>query len=180
MFIRQDIEVALPFGAASFRLVNMLRSGNLAGASNWAYQSGQEAILRVGPLGDIPAATKLVRVRFLDPVYSGDTLRIGMRWEATGAAASLYPALDADITMAPSGEDVTTLTIVGAYRPPLGRLGAGLDKTVLNRLATATIDRLLQQLAGIIVHPADAPGFQRVAFGEPAPQAILRRSDLTD
>jgi hypothetical protein len=51
-----------------------------------------------------------------------------MRWEATRAAASFYPALDADMIMAPSGEDASTLTIVGAYRPPLGRLGAGFDK----------------------------------------------------
>jgi hypothetical protein len=103
-----------------------------------------------------------------------------MRWEATRAAASLYPALDADMIMAPSGEDASTLTIVGAYRPPLGRLGAGLDKAVLSRLAIATIYRLLQQLADTIVRPADAPGFQQVASGEPVPQPILRPSDPTD
>jgi hypothetical protein len=36
------------------------------------------------------------------------------------ARAGLFPALDADITLTPAGEDATVLRLAGAYRPPLG------------------------------------------------------------
>jgi hypothetical protein len=179
MFVTDKIGLALPFGTASLRLVNMIRGGSLVGASHVAYQSGLETLLRVGPLSDIPATTKLVRVRFLDPVHADDTLRIGMRWEATGAAASLFPVLDADISLSPSAEHCT-LSIAGTYRPPLGKLGAALDKAVLNRVATATIRQLLQRLADTLLHPAEAPDIPVVPADALAHQPVVRPSDPAD
>ncbi len=178
MFVTQDAELAMPFGTASLRLANMIRSGSLADASSAAYQGEQEAMLRVGPAGDFPATTRLVRVRFLEPVYSDDSLHIGMRWEATGATAGLFPVLDADITVTSSGEHSSTLTIAGVYRPPLGRLGAGLDKAGLNRIATATIRRLLQQLAETAMHPAGTPDIQHMPAGEPALQPVIPPTNM--
>ena len=46
--------------------------------------------------------------------------------------------------------------LAGAYRPPLGRLGAGLDQAVLHRVATATMRALLDSVAGAITSPATA------------------------
>jgi hypothetical protein len=80
----------------------------------------------------MPVAAKLVRVRFLDPVYRGDVMTVGLRWEATGPAGSLFPVLDTDIAISPGGQEGTPaveesarLALTGAYRPPLGRLGQG-------------------------------------------------------
>ena len=55
--------------------------------------------------------------------------------------------LDADLTMAPAGERVTVLTLAGAYRPPLGTVGAALDRAILHRVASATIRAFLAQMA---------------------------------
>ena len=178
MFVTEQTGLALPFGSAAPRLANLIRTGSLAHACDAAYASGLEALLRVGPVGDIPATTKLVRVRFLDPAYSDDTLRIGMRWEATGAATSLFPVLDADITVSASGEE-STLTIAGTYRPPFGKLGAALDKAVLNRVATATIRKLIQQLGNALCCPAGAPDIQAVPAGEPALGLVVRPDEPT-
>jgi hypothetical protein len=176
MFVNEQTELALPFGVTSLRLANMINSGSLAGASQAAYQNGLEALLQVGPMGDTIATTKLVRVRFLRPVYYGDVLRVGMRWEATGAAASLFPILDADISVSSSGEQ-SALTIAGTYRPPLGKLGAALDKAVLSRIAVATIRRLLQQLADALLEPADVADSQADPVGEPVVQPVIRPSE---
>jgi hypothetical protein len=180
MFVTEQTGLAMPFGSAALRLENLIRTGSLAHACHAAYANGLEALLRVGPVGDIPATTKLVRLRFLDPAFSDDdTFRIGMRWEATGAATSLFPVLDADITVSASGEE-STLTIAGAYRPPFGKLGTALDKAVLNRVATATIRKLLQQLANVLCYPADAPDIQAVPAGEPALRLVVRPDEPTD
>jgi hypothetical protein len=76
----------------------------LAEVCGASYDGALTGLLRVGPAG--PAAGKLVRVRFLDPVYRGDVMSTGLRWEATGPAGSLFPMLDADITISPT-EDQT-------------------------------------------------------------------------
>ena len=48
------------------------------------------------------------------------------------------------------------LALVGAYRPPLGGLGAGLDRAILHRAATATIRTFLGRVADAIVRPESA------------------------
>jgi hypothetical protein len=160
MFVTQALTVEVGCRAAQARFTNLLRGNWLAGVSEAAYDGALAGLLRVGPA--IPAA-KLVRVRFLDPVYRGDVLTVGLRWEATGPAGGLFPVLDADISISPGREEDTPaagqparLTLTGAYRPPLGRLGAGLDQVVLHRVATATVRRLLGSVAETITNPATA------------------------
>jgi len=43
----------------------------------------------------------------------------------------------------------------GIYRPPLGALGAGLDRAVLHRVADATARSLLVRVADVLTHPQD-------------------------
>jgi hypothetical protein len=160
MFVTQALTIEVGCRAAQARFTNLLRGNWLAGVSEAAYDGGLTGLLRVGPA--MPTA-KLVRVRFLDPVYRGDVMTVGLRWEATGLAGSLFPVLDADIAICPGGQEGTPaagesarLALTGAYRPPLGRLGAGLDQVVLHRVATATMRQLLGSVAETITHPATA------------------------
>jgi hypothetical protein len=83
---------------------------------------------RVGPLGDLPGAARLVRISFLDPADREDGLRVTLRLEATGPAGGLFPVLDGDFTLTPAGEDAVRLALAGVYRRPLGWLGASLDR----------------------------------------------------
>jgi hypothetical protein len=97
MFVAQAVTVEVGCRAAQARFANLLRGNWLAGVSEAAYGGGLTGLLRVGPA--TPVAAKLVRVRFLDPVYRGDVMTVGLRWEATGPAGSLFPVLDADIAI---------------------------------------------------------------------------------
>jgi hypothetical protein len=161
MFVAQAVTIEVGYRAAQARFTNLLRGNWLAGVSEAAYSGELTGLLKVGPA--IPVAAKLVRVRFLDPVYRGEVMTVGLRWEATGPAGVLFPVLDADIAISPRGEEGTPgaeqsarLALTGAYRPPLGRLGAGLDQVMLHRVATATMRRLLGSVAETITHPAGA------------------------
>jgi hypothetical protein len=60
---------------------------------------------------------------------------------------ALLPALDADIRLAPVGDQVTVLTMAGSYRPPLGILGQAADRAIRTRIAGATIHNFLGQVA---------------------------------
>jgi len=104
-------------------------------------------VIRVGPLGCGPGLSKLVEVRILDVVTRNESAVLALRWEAIGPGGRLFPALDADITVTPDGEHACRLAVAGAYRPPLGAVGAGLDKAILRQVATATMRSLLSRVA---------------------------------
>ena len=157
MFARRDLQLALSFESARARLVSLVRDGALAGASHAAYEAGI-AVIRVGPLGNVPGAGKLVRVRFLDPADRSGLLQVGLRWEATGIAGDLFPVLDGDLTLTPAGAGTARLVLAGVYRPPLGRLGARLDAAVLHKVADATFSAFLRSVAETLAIPIPAPG----------------------
>jgi hypothetical protein len=154
MFVVEELTIGTGSRAAQARFANLLHGNWLAETSQVACEGGVAGLLRVGPAG--PAAAKLVRVCFLDPVYRGDVMTVGLRWEAVGAAGSLFPVLDANISISPAGHDTARLALAGSYRPPLGRLGAGLDQAIMHRVATATMRCLLQSVAETLVSPAPA------------------------
>jgi hypothetical protein len=147
MFLSDDRVLDVSVGTAQVRLANLIRDGWLSGASDSAYQHGMDHLLRVGPLGDLPGASRLVRIWFVDPLYRDDTMTVGVRWETVGRAAGLFPVLDADIRLSAEGAQRTRLTLTGCYRPPFGVLGAGLDKVLMRRVAIMTIASLVNHLA---------------------------------
>lgn len=154
MFVTEDLTIGTGSRAAQARFANLLHGSWLAETSEAACEGGVAGLLRVGPAG--PVVAKLVRVCILDPVYRGEVMTVGLRWEATGAAGSLFPVLDANISISPAGGDTARLTVAGSYRPPLGRLGAGLDRTILHKVAAATVRCLLQDVAEALISPAPA------------------------
>ena len=168
MFVGEEVMLGLSFRAAQARLANLAHAGSLTSASEGAYGDGLASLIRVGPIGAVPGASKLVQVRFRDLVVHDDTAVLTLRWEATGPGGGLFPALDADITLAPAGEQATRLTLAAAYRPPLSGLGAGLDRAILHRVATATIRSLLSRVAEAFAEPAGA------ADGAPADRPVPR------
>jgi hypothetical protein len=92
----------------------------------------------VGPLGDLPGASRLVRVQFLDPVYREDAITVGVRWETVGVTGGLFPVLDADIKLSAEGSQGTRVALTGCYRPPFGALGARLDRMLMHTVASLT------------------------------------------
>jgi hypothetical protein len=173
MFVSEEVGLDMAFPAARAGLLALTRGGWLSAASDDAYADGLSGLIRVGPFGDLFGASKLVRVLLLEPVERDGNVLLTLRWEATGVMGRLFPVLDANISLAPAGEDTSRLVLTGAYRPPLSGVGAGLDRVLLHRAATATVRSLLRQIAESI-----APAAENVS--EPGVASSLRPQPGTD
>jgi hypothetical protein len=158
MFVAAEVVVDLSFPVAAARLAKLARGGSLTRVSQGAYGDGLSGLARVGPLGDVPGMSKLVKVYFLDVVTRGESAVLALRWEAAGPGSRLFPALDADISLSSAGERSTRLSLAGVYRPPLGALGAGLDKAVFHKVADATVRSLLARVAEALIRPQEPAG----------------------
>jgi hypothetical protein len=150
MFIADEVPLDVAFGAARARLADLARSDALTSASEEAYGEGVTELVRVGPLGSVPGTSKMVEVRFRSLAGRDDYAGLAVRWEATGPGGGLFPALDADLTVVPTGRQCAMLRIAGSYRPPLGALGTALDTAILHRVARATIRAFLDRIAADI------------------------------
>ena len=151
MFIGAEIRMEVGFNAAQARLANLARDGLLRRASENAHGWGADQA-QVGPLG-VPGVSKLVQVQIRHLVTHEDSAVWALRWEANGTTGGLFPVLDADITLTRAGEQATVLAVSGAYRPPLGSLGAELDRAIMHRVAEATIRAFTRQIGAAIVNP---------------------------
>ena len=162
MFVGDEITLGAAYPDARAGLLRLTHGGWLSDASGAAYAEGLAGLVRVGPLGDMLGASKLVRVLLLDPVERAGSLTLSLRWEATGVMGRLFPVLDANIILIPAGENQSQLALAGAYRPPFAAAGEGLDRVLLHRVASATARSLLRRIAETIA-PAG------VAVTEPSP-----------
>lgn len=149
MFASGQQVIDVPLGTAQSRLASLVHGGWLRRTSDEVYRHSTDDLLRVGPFGAKPVTSRLVRVQSTDPAYRDDAMRIGLRWEAVGVTGALFPALDADITLSAEGQR-TRVALTGTYRPPLGAFGAGLDRLVLRKVATATITAFLDHVSAAL------------------------------
>jgi hypothetical protein len=153
MFVSAEVLVDLGFPAALAGLADLARGELPGGVSQAAYGDGLNGLVRVGPLGEVPGMSKLVEVYVLDVVTRGESAVLALRWQAAGRGGRLFPVLDADIWLTPAGEHSARLSLAGVYRPPLGALGAGLDRAVFHRVADATARSLLARVADVLARP---------------------------
>jgi hypothetical protein len=146
MFVGDEVLLDVGFPVAREKLAQLAAGGALAGPSEDVYGRETAGLARVGGAG----FSKLIRVQVRELAWTDRSAGLAIRWEATGPGGGLFPVLDADIRLAPAGEDVTLLTMAGAYRPPLGSLGEALDRAILHRVAVATIRGFLARVAARI------------------------------
>jgi hypothetical protein len=163
MFIGAEVRLDVGFTAAQARLANLAHGGLLRRASESAHKWGADQA-QAGPLDTMPGMSRLVKVHVRHLVTREDSAVWALRWETEGAKGALFPVLDADITLTRAGEQATVLAVSGSYRPPLGSLGAGLDRAIMHRVAEATIRAFARQLEAAIVNPAAAPGELRTGL----------------
>ncbi|MGD2060199.1 MAG: hypothetical protein PVF87_05010 [Acidimicrobiia bacterium] len=111
-----------------------------------AYREGEHLRARVGPSDSLAREVKLeigiAEIHAYGLVYP-------VQWTATGAAL-LFPDLTADLILSSRGSEVTELTLKGTYQPPLGTLGKLADRTVLHRVAEATVKDWMDRLAAAL------------------------------
>ena len=135
MFVGHEVLLEVSFAIARERLVRLTENGALVSASEEAYGRQSAGLARVGVAG----LSKLVRVQLRELAWTDRSAGLAIRWEATGPGGGLFPVLDADLRLVATGDQVTSLSMAGVYRPPLGPLGEALDRVILHRVADATI-----------------------------------------
>jgi hypothetical protein len=153
MFVGDEVILDVSFAVARARLAGLTGTDVLRGASEDAYGVGITGLARVGAA---PGLYKVAHVHVRELAEKDGHAGLAIRWEVSGPAGGLFPALDADITLVPAADQATLLALAGVYRPPLGPLGIALDHAALQRVAAATIRSFLGRLATGITSPADA------------------------
>ena len=147
VFVEAQTSIELPFDTAVQALCDAMADGGLVAESRRAAADGLVFVMPVGPRGSqIPANE--VMVQLLSGSYRDQTFVVPLRWEATGHSGRLFPALDASIELTGGDQPQTSrLSIIGRYEPPLSKLGEALDRAVMSRVASATINALVRETA---------------------------------
>ena len=97
--------------------------------------------------GKIHKPVQMVFARHGDELERGrlhDAMLV--EWKAIGTR--LFPHFHGTLRLRIAGVASTRLTLEGAYRPPLGRLGEAFDRVIGRRIARATMRELLDRVAG--------------------------------
>lgn len=145
------------FHTACTRLRILAKGGMLLRASEVAYGEGITALVELA--GPAAGLTRLADVCLEeDLTETDDCAHITLQWEAIAADGKLFTALLADLMLAPAADQITALSLAGAYWPPPGRAGAGLGQAIARCCAAAAIGNFLDSVACKLVHPAGTAG----------------------
>jgi hypothetical protein len=153
IFIGDHVQLNVGFAGARTRLGNLASGGVLPGASEHAYG---ETITGLAEAGSLPGASQLAGVRPGDLSDTRGTAQLPVHWEATTGDGTLFPALDADLTLTPAGDQATVFALTGVFRPPPGLADAGVDHEIVCWFAAAAIRVFLARRASALVHPSGA------------------------
>jgi hypothetical protein len=155
MFARYFVELSLPPEEVEHALADDPRRW-LPGLAEHANHHGDVLLADVG-FGN-PIHVKRSVVVELGPTIRTTTKTVfPLRWEASGPAG-MFPALDADLEVAPLPSGRSQLAMSARYVPPFGALGRAIDRAVLSRVAEATLKDFLDRVAAAI----DAAAASRV------------------
>lgn len=134
-----------------------------AGASEWlsplasaASEDGEALRMRIGPAWSAGLVTREVSVTLGPPRPRGDALSRSLAWRAS-ELQSLFPLLEGDIELAPIGDDDCRISLAVVYTPPLGGLGARVDRALLHRVAASTVRSFISKVASNLERPSDTP-----------------------
>ena len=151
VFVGDHILMDVRLDLARRQLERLAGDGVLLSASEHAYGAGITGLVEAAGLTE--GISRLVGVQPGDLTETEGCARMWVRWEAIGSDGTLFPALDADLTLSPAGENTTALTLAGVYRLP-EHAGAGLDPGIVRCFADVTIDSFIARLACALMHPA--------------------------
>jgi hypothetical protein len=134
-----------PFWRVEWAFVDVL--DELPEAADFAYRRGEE--IRVRLTLDSSFVAKEVWLEVGEPVRGDDQTTVSITWEATGTPG-LFPRMEADLLVTSLGPEVTHLAFRGSYRPPMGPVGAALDRVLLHRVAELSVKTFVDRLASLL------------------------------
>ena len=149
------VALSIGFDAARTRLRILAKGGILLRASEVAYGEGIAALVELA--GPAAGLTRLADVCLEDLTGTDDCVHLALQWEAIAADGKLFTALLADLMLVPAGDQITTLSLAGAYWPP-GRAGTGPGQAIARCCAAAATGSFLDSVACELVHPAGTAG----------------------
>jgi hypothetical protein len=159
------VALSVGFRAARTRLRILAKGGMLLRASEVAYGEGITALVELA--GPAAGLTRLADVCLEDLTGTDDCAHIALQWEAIAADGKLFTALLADLMLVPAGDQITSVSLAGAFWPPPGLAGTGLGQAIVRCCATAVIGSFLDSVACELVHPAGTAGARRRDVSEP-------------
>ena len=114
-----------------------------------ANHRGDTLLAEIG-FGERIRMKREVAVKLSPPIRSSSKTVFPLRWEASDHPG-LFPALDADLEVAPLGDSRTHLAMSARYVPPFGTVGRAIDRALLSRVAEATLKDFLDRVAEAIL-----------------------------
>ena len=169
VFVGDHILMDVGLDTARRQLERLAADGLLLSASEHAYGAGIADLVETAGLA--AGMSRLVGVQPGDLMETDGCARLWLRWEAIGSDGTLFPALDADLTLSPATESTTVLTLAGVYRLP-EHAGAGFDPGIVRCFAAVTIDSFIARLACALMHPAgSAVPAGRAGQNSPVPRS---------
>lgn len=156
MFARYFVELPVGSQRVEAALVAATADDWLPGIARDANHRGDVLLAEVG-FGDDVRIARQVAIELGETVRMPTKTVVPMRWQATGAAG-LFPSLDADLEIAPLGSNRTQLAMSARYVPPLGAVGRAIDRTILFRVAEATLKDFLDRVGEAVLLEVGARG----------------------
>jgi hypothetical protein len=156
MFARYFVELPVESERVEAALVAATADDWLPGIARDANHRGDVLLAEVG-FGDDVRIVRQVAIELGETVRMPTKTVVPMRWQATGAAG-LFPSLDADLEIAPLGSNRTQLAMSARYVPPLGAVGRAIDRTILFRVAEATLKDFLDRVGEAVLLEVGARG----------------------
>lgn len=101
----------------------------------------KEVCFRVADYADVPGPLPLGRVQ--------------LSWEPLDHT-DIYPIVTADLEIEPIDHERTMVSLLASYTPPLGRIGAVVDRVAMHRLAESALRRFFERLVAEIKTSAAA------------------------
>lgn len=113
--------------------------------------NGGELLARVGVSIGKVAVYKHVRLEMgaASASTAHDRIMLPVNWSAVGGPP-LFPRMEGTFHVDPYGVESTRLTLNARYDPPVGALGALLDRALMHRLAQATMDDFMVRLTAAV------------------------------
>jgi hypothetical protein len=121
----------------------------LRGLANEANHRGDTLLADVGFGGRVRVARRIA-IELGTPIHSAGRAVLPLRWTPTGSGG-LFPALEADLEVAPLSSNRTQLAMSARYVPPLGPIGYAIDRVVLYRVAEATLKDFLDRVGDALM-----------------------------
>ncbi len=154
MFVRYFLELPLSQSVVEQALLDE-PGGWIPGLVEDVEQRGEALLGEVG-LTTGGRLQRRVVIELRDPIRVPSRTVLPMTWRAA-SKQSLFPVFEADVEVAELGPHRTQLAISARYRPPLGAVGAAIDRALLHRVAEAMVKEFLDRAGDELISLAAAP-----------------------